>query len=98
MNNFVKECSSNGLSIVAIDIANNRLAGVFFNKDYSICIPWPTIDNLMERLISALFDRLWNELEHPLKEVSDKKGQVLDLMVIGVDGKYIGRKIGSRLC
>lgn len=52
----------------------------------------------MERFIAALFDRLWDELEHPLKEVSDKKGQVLDLMVIGVDGKYIGRKIGSRLC
>ena len=52
----------------------------------------------MERFIAALFDRLWDELEHPLKEVSDKKGRVLDLMVIGVDGKYIGRKIGSRLC
>ena len=52
----------------------------------------------MERLISALFDILWDELEHPLKELSDKKGQILDLMVIGVDGKYIGRKIGSRLC
>ena len=38
-----------------------------------------------------------SEIEHPMKTILEQKGQVLDMMAIGVSSKYRGKKIGSKL-
>ena len=47
--------------------------------------------------MNATFNKLWEESKHPLKEVSNS-GEAIDFLLIGVDSKYIGQKIGSKLC
>ena len=97
MYQYAEECSKNGLSIVAIDKDNGRVAGAFFNKDNNFTIPFPKTDNMFSKFMNATFNKLWDESKHPLKEVSNN-GEAIDFLLIGVSSKYIGKKIGSKLC
>lgn len=103
MRNYVKtysgECSKNGLSVVAFDLETGRIVGAFLNKDFSVEATLIEGDtNLFSKFLVYLNENLWNQIKHPMKEVTAKENHVVDMMLIAVNGNYMGRKIGSRLC
>lgn len=97
---FMDECTTNGLSVVALD--GERVAGVFINRDFLRPVPAGlqefTVDpSPMAPLIRALvlIDEAWFE-RHP-EIPRDTPGKVADLWMVGVRRDYAGRGIASRL-
>ena len=45
----------------------------------------------------AVVDHLMSQVENPLKDVNKNEGIAIDFLSIGVQSKYMGRKIGSRI-
>lgn len=96
---FMDECSTNGLSVVAMD--GERIVGAFINRDFLGPLP----EGLMEFIESSPFapvigailelDDRWFEA-HP-EIPKDQKGRVVDLWMVGVCPQYRGHQIANHL-
>ena len=100
---FIEECTTNGLSVVALDPSDpTTVVGAFINRDFLQPLPVGFEEFVAEPspfapILAALtrIDEAWFEShpEIPQTEV----GRVVDLWMVGVSGKYLGRKIASVL-
>jgi ribosomal protein S18 acetylase RimI-like enzyme len=94
---FEKECAENGLSIVAVDQASGKVAGVMWNRDFSA----PVDEELFQSSGPII-----GSLVQVLKAVDEKfvqanpelaRGEVVDLWMLAVHPDFRGKQIAARL-
>lgn len=100
---YMDECTTNGLSIVALDGIDGRtVAGAFINRDF-LRPPDPRIIEFVSEpspfapVVGALdvIDKAWFAV-HPEIDRTEV-GRVVDLWMVGVHPGYRGRRIASSL-
>ncbi len=100
---YMDECSTNGLSIVALDGRDGEtVAGAFINRDF-LRPPDPRFLEFIDGsspfgpIAKALeiIDEAWFA-QHPEIQRT-QTGRVVDLWMVGVDPEYRGRGIASKL-
>lgn len=87
--------STQGLTVVARDLASGVLAGALLNEDAAT----PPPDGLVT--LSHKYDPIFELLDQLDAQVAEPPvtapGSVLHLFLLGVDGRYAGRGIAQRL-
>lgn len=94
---FSKECASNGNSIVCIDSTNGNVAGVFWVRDFMNDLPDGfTVDDLpcIAPVVGVLvsLDDSYHAMRPDLK-----RGECVDLWMLGVSPNYRRRGIAANL-
>jgi len=98
---FMDHCSSNGMSVIAVDTETGRVAGSFIGKD----LLWRPPEGFMEKYTSdeKTLSPVVNFLSHVEEEATKKMpelgetGKAVDLWMLGVNPDYRGNKIAHYL-
>lgn len=97
---WMEHCASNGLSVVALDKENCRVAGAFIARDL-LMIP-PGFDDKYksdEKILSPLMGLCWHVDAEAIKKMPElgEPGKTVDLWCLGVHPDYRGNKIANYL-
>jgi len=97
---WMEHCSTNGLSVVALDKENCRVAGVFIVRDL-LMVP-PGFDDKYKsdaKSLSPWMGFLWHMDSEAIKKMPElgEPGKAVDLWFLGVHPDYRGNKIANFL-
>jgi len=97
---WMEHCSTNGLSVIALDKENCRVAGVFIVRDL-LMVP-PGFDDKYKsdaKSLSPWMGFLWHMDSEAIKKMPElgEPGKAVDLWFLGVHPDYRGNKIANYL-
>jgi len=97
---FMDHCSSNGISVIAVDTDTGRVAGSFIVRDL-LWMPAGFMEKYTsdEKSLSPLVNFLCYVDEEAMKKMPElgETGKTVDLWMLGVHPDYRGNKIGNYL-
>merc|ERR1712001_410579 len=97
---WLDHCSTNGLSVVALDKENSRVAGVFIVRDL-LMVPSDFDDKYKSetKTLSPWMGFLWHMDAEAIKKMPElgEPGKAVDLWFLGVHPDYRGNKIANFL-
>jgi len=97
---WMDHCSSNGLSVVAIDEKEHRVAGAFIVRDL-LMVPTGFDEkyNSDGKTLTPWMNFLWHMDREATKVIPElgEPGKAVDLWFLGVHPDYRGRKIANHL-
>lgn len=97
---WMDDCSSNGLSVVALDEVNIRVAGAFIVRDLLMVPPgFKEKYSSDSKTLSPWMNFLWHMDAEATKKMPElgEQGKAVDFWFLGVHPDYRGNKIANHL-